>query len=80
MAGFIEVLLRCEVGELTYPLNTPLRSLNRSSGCGGRTVGCTGEVEAAVLIGVTEGTDVSDEELPHNSRTAGETGCDLSPP
>jgi hypothetical protein len=63
-----------------YPLKTPLRSLKRSSGCGARTLGCADEAEGAVLSGVADATDTSEEELLHNSRTAGETGCDLSPP
>jgi hypothetical protein len=55
----------------------PLRSLKRSSGCGARTFGVcaeSGGTEAAIVTEVALATEVSDEELPHNSRTAGETG------
>src|ERR1700716_69360 len=58
-------------------LNVPLRSLKRSSGWSARTLGvCTesGRTEAAPATEVALATEVSDEELPHNSRTAGETG------
>src|SRR4051794_6735435 len=53
-----------------YPLNVPLRSLNRSSGCGARTLGVCGESDAFAVA-----TEVSDEPLPHNSCTAADTGC-----
>jgi hypothetical protein len=48
----------------TQPLNVPLGSLKRSSPCATPFVGAADVVPAA---------DVSDEELPHNSRTVGET-------
>src|SRR5882762_7584241 len=51
-----------------WPLNVPLRSLNRSSGCGARILGVC-----------DDGTEVSEEPLPHNACTAGETGCTRSP-
>ena len=35
--------------------------------------------EVAAATGVAAATEVSDEELPHNSRTAGETGSVRSP-
>src|SRR3954447_26883091 len=53
-----------------HPLNVPLRSLNRSSGCGARTFGVGDDGDA---------TAVSEEPLPHNSCTACETGCARSP-
>jgi len=46
----------------------PLRSLNRSSGCGARTAGFCDNADVA------EATEVNEEELPHNSRTVEETG------
>jgi len=46
-------------------LKVPLRSLNRSSGCGAATFGALA-------------TEVSDEELPHSARTVDETGCAFS--
>jgi len=46
------------------PLKVPLGSLKRSSPCGTALVG------AADVVGVT---DVNDDDLPHNSRTVGET-------
>ena len=49
------------------PLNVPLGSLKRSSPCGTPWVGAT---DVGEVVGVT---DVSAEELPHNSRTVGET-------
>src|SRR5437016_732625 len=65
--------LRCVRGT-SYPLNVPLRSLNRSSGCGARTVGVCEESDAFAVA-----RDVSDEPLPHNSCTAADTGCARSP-
>ena len=44
----------------------PLRSLNRSSGCG------------APALGAAFGGEVSDEELPHSARTVDETGWEFS--
>src|SRR6201991_2336944 len=61
--------LRCVRGT-SYPLNVPLRSLNKSSGCGARTLG---------VCEPGDGTEVSDAPLPHNSCTADETGCARSP-
>src|SRR4029077_16911917 len=59
------------------PLNVPLRSLNRSSRPGGRTSGVCPDSDDA---GVADATaEVSDDELPHNSCTAGEIGWVRSP-
>src|SRR5438445_12937911 len=60
----------------------PLRSLKRSSGCGARTSGVRPESCVPELAGTTEfagATEVSDDELPHNSCTAGEIGWERSP-
>src|ERR1700739_1913909 len=58
----------------------PLRSLKRSSPCGALTVGVAdGDAVAAGVAGAAEATEISDEELPHNSRTADETGWVRSP-
>ena len=51
----------------------PLGSLKRSSGPGARTSGVLPD------SAVTEAAVVSDEELPHNSCTAGEIGWVRSP-
>ena len=59
----------------------PLRSLKRSSDCGGPAFGARGEI-AEATTGAAEfagATEASDEEFPHNSCTAGETGCARSP-
>ncbi len=56
--------LRTAGGKWTQPLNVPFGSLKRSSPCDTLVVGATGVVLA---------TDVSDDDLPHNSRTVGET-------
>src|SRR5258707_15726477 len=65
-------------------LNVPLRSLKRSSRPGARTSGVCpdGNVVAAFDATDTEvagATEVSEEPLPHNSRTAGEIGSARSP-
>src|SRR2546430_11118586 len=60
----------------------PLRSLKRSSGCSARTSGVRPESCVPELAGTTEfagATEVSDDELPHNSCTAGEIGWERSP-
>ena len=62
-------------------LKVPLRSLKRSSRPGGRISGLRPAKACAALvdeIGATLAV-VSDDELPHNSCTAGETGCVRSP-
>src|ERR1700710_2491405 len=62
-------------------LKLPLRSLKRSSRPGGRISGLRPAKACAALvdeIGATLAV-VSDDELPHNSCTAGETGCVRSP-
>ena len=48
--------------------NVPARSLNRSSGCGARTLGVCAESGDTEAAGATEAaaTKVNDEELPHN--------------
>jgi hypothetical protein len=56
------------------PLNVPLRSLKRSSGCGGLTSGVCGNDGLVLAAAGAVATVVSDEELPHNFCTAGETG------
>ena len=65
----------------------PLRSLKRSSPCGALTVGVGVDEDAEVAVAtgaaeatwVADATEVSDDELPHNSRTADETGWARSP-
>ena len=58
----------------------PLRSLKRSSPCGALTVGVADDdAVAAGVAGAADATEISDEELPHNSRTADETGWVRSP-
>ena len=60
----------------------PSRSLKRSSGCGGRTLGVCAEADDTEVAGATDAagaTEVSDEELPHNSRTADDSGSVRSP-
>ena len=67
----IEPLLAAQSHE-DQPLNVPLRSLKRSSLPGGRTSGVYPDKAA-------DATEVNDEDLPHNSCTAGEIGWLLSP-
>src|SRR5258706_12605380 len=83
MAGFIDVLLRLRdrtsLREPQGQLKVPLRSLKRSSGPGARASGVWLTAGPASAAGAAFATDVSDEFLPHNSRTVGEIGCARSP-